>query len=147
MICSYPTMEQPFTHFCGKLVALQVLNLNPLQGLRFFVLKWNNISQKLGRSFISNLTPQNILQIVIWFHKNLEWTISVTPTLANRWKLKRYKPFTSQNIFARQNGWANPLKRSLWNEQHNNRTYRYTPVTHGEPPSHGTTVCSIIPPT
>lgn len=27
------------------------------------------------------------------------------------------------------------------------KTYKYTPVTHGEPPSHGTTVYGIIPPT
>ena len=49
---------------------LQAIGLNPLQDLRFFVLKWNNISPKLGINY----------------------------------------------IFAFQNGWANILKRSLWNE-------------------------------
>ena len=48
-----------FSQFYWKLIPLTGVGFKTdAIGLRFFVLKWNNISPKLGRSFISNLTPQ-----------------------------------------------------------------------------------------
>lgn len=83
---------------------LQAIGLNPSQGLRYFVLKWNNISPKLSVSFI-NLTPQKILQIVTWFHKNLESKLYLSRPFglivanSNNPTVSLY-----MNIFAPQNG-------------------------------------------
>ena len=80
------------------------------RGATFYTLLWKT------RLFINDwFKPTARFKVFQKVHFGL--SKDVTPIWANRWKLKQYKRFTSQNIFARQNGWANLLKRSLWNER------------------------------
>lgn len=51
IICRCPTVGQPFTRFCGKIIPLLAVGLNQLQGLKYFVLKLDRLSTSIRRQF------------------------------------------------------------------------------------------------
>ena len=90
---------------------------------------WRAVTNRYPLIYSSPILSVEIFILQVSNHSNWRiWNLSHTCGLTN----EKLSPFTSGQSCPKPN---------------NNRTYKYAPVSRGESPFHGTTVCRIIPPT